>query len=131
MRARSTRALSTYAAGVMPVSRRKARAKLRSLMQRAPGEGRHGQVLVEVVRDPRLELAQRRALGHLRGELRAELRLAARALEEHHEPARDLERHVAAEVLLDEREREVHAGGDAGRGDDVAVADEDRIRARR
>ena len=33
MRALSTRAASTYAAGVMPVSRRKARAKLRSLIE--------------------------------------------------------------------------------------------------
>ena len=44
-----------------------------------------------------------------RGELGAELRLAARALDEDDEPPRDLERDARAEVLLDEREREVHA----------------------
>src|SRR3954452_6162721 len=54
------------------------------------------------------QLAQRRALGRLAGELGAELRLAARPLDEQHEPARHLERDARAEVLLDEREREVH-----------------------
>ena len=34
---------------------------------------------------------------------------------------------LAVEVLLDEREREVHAGGDARRGPDATVADEDRL----
>ena len=34
---------------------------------------------------------------------------------------------VAVEILLDERQRQVHAGGDAGRGPDRAVAQEDRL----
>ena len=106
---------------------RKARAKLRSLMCGARGERGHREVGVEVVGDPGLQLAQRLALGGLRGELRAELRLAAGALQEQHEPARRLERDLAAEVLLDQRERQVHAGGDAGRGVEVAVAHEDRV----
>ena len=38
-----------------------------------------------------------------------------------------VERHLAAEVLLDQREREVHPGGHAGRGVHVAVAHEDRV----
>ena len=111
----------------MPVSRRKARAKLRSLMLRAPRERGHRQVLVEVVGHPGLELAQRLAVGRLRGQLGAELGLAAGALEEEHEPAGRLERDLAAEVLLHQRERQVHAGGHARRGDHVAVAHEDRV----
>src|SRR5215207_914944 len=58
-------------------------------------QGGNGQVLIQVVRDPLLELAQRLALGHLRGELGAELGLPARALEEQHEPAGRLERDLA------------------------------------
>ena len=36
-------------------------------------------------------------------------------------------RELAAEILLDQRQRQVDAGGDAGRGPDIAVLDEDRI----
>ena len=72
-------------------------------------------------------VAQRLALGRLRGELSAELGLAARALDEQHEPARDLERRRAAEVVLDEGEREIHPRRHAGGGVDVAVAHEDRV----
>ena len=56
------------------------------------GERRHGEVRVEVVRDPGLELTQRLPLGDLSGKLGAELRLTARPFEEQHEPARHLER---------------------------------------
>jgi hypothetical protein len=62
-----------------------------------------------------------------RGQLGAELGLAPGALEEEHEPAGRLECDLAAEVLLHQGQREVHAGGDARRGDHVAVAHEDRV----
>lgn len=39
----------------------------------------------------------------------------------------DGEGHVAAQVVLHERERQVHTGGDAGGGPDVAVLHEDRV----
>jgi hypothetical protein len=55
------------------------------------------------------------------------LRLAAGALEEHDELPCDCERDVGAEVIFDERECEVDAGGDSGGGPHVAVADENRI----
>jgi hypothetical protein len=77
--------------------------------------------------DPALELAQPVPLGELRGELHAELRLAARPAQEHHEPARDGQREVASQVLLDQLQRQVHPGRDPGRGVHAAVADEDRI----
>src|SRR6476619_3070701 len=85
-RAASTRTDSTKRAGVIPTSRVKTRAKFRGL------------------------IATRRAIGGLRGELSAELRLAARAPQKHHELTRDLERELATVVLLDECQRQVHAG---------------------
>jgi hypothetical protein len=42
--------------------------------------------------------------------------------------ARDFDRDLPADVLLDPREREVDAGGDAGGSPHAAVAHEDRIR---
>src|SRR4051812_32867850 len=50
---------------------------------RPGGEGGHGEVGAEVRGDPLLELSQRPSLGHLRAQVRAELRLAARPLHEH------------------------------------------------
>ena len=63
----------------------------------------------------------------LQGQRRAELRLAARALQEDDEMAGHRQGELAAEILLDQRQRQIDSGGDAGRGPDVAVADEDRI----
>ena len=59
------------------------------------GQGLDPQVGVEVVGDPGLELAQRPPLGELRREVGAELGLAAGALEEEDQPARDLQRDLA------------------------------------
>src|SRR5215208_1795691 len=60
--------------------------------------------------------------------MRTELGLAARALQEEDEPTGYLDGDLSAQVLLDEGEREVHPGGDARGGPDVAVADENRVR---
>src|SRR5258706_16157666 len=46
---------------------------------RAPGERGHREIVAQVISDPRLHLAQTPPLAPLRGELHAELRLAARA----------------------------------------------------
>ena len=81
----------------------------------------------DVLEHQALHLAQRLAVGLLRGERGAELRLVSRSAQEQHELAGDREGDVAVEVLLDEREREVHAGGDARRGPHATVADEDRL----
>jgi hypothetical protein len=80
-----------------------------------------------VVEDPALEVADLVAVGELGTELDAELRLVARAPEEQHEHAGDDQRHVAPQVVLDQRERQVHPRGDAGGGGDVAVAHEDGV----
>src|SRR5205823_1418303 len=95
--------------------------------ERALGEDGHREVLVEMAGDPALKLAQRLAPWRLPGELGAELRLAAGPLEEEHQPPRHLERDVRAEVVLDERERQVDPRRHAGRGVDVPVAYEDRL----
>src|SRR4051812_35833394 len=91
---------------------------------RARGEGGHREVGADVRRHPLLQLSQRAALGDLCSEVRAELRLAAGALDEHDEPARGFERRGAAEVVLHEGERQIHPGSHARGGPDVAVAHE-------
>ncbi len=84
----------------------------------ARGHRLDGVIAGDVLEHGALDLAQRLALGALGGERGAELRLVAGTAQEQHEVAGDRERGVAVEVLLDEREREVHAGGDAGGGPD-------------
>ena len=59
--------------------------------------------------------------------MRAELRLAAGPHQEDNVLARDGERDVVAEILAHQRQREIHPGGDAGRGPQLAVIDVDRV----
>src|SRR4051794_37742047 len=103
-------------------AREVARAHVRQLC-----EALDGQLLAEVAGEPGLQLTQGLAVGHLRSEMRAELRLAAGAACVDHEPARGLERDLAAEVLVDERQCQVHSGRDPRRGPDVAVAHVDGV----
>ena len=56
-----------------------------------------------------------------------ELRLAARAVEEHHQPAGHVLGHVAAEVVLHQCQGEIDAGGHPGRRPHIAVAPVDRV----
>ena len=92
------------------------------------GQRLHRQVRGRVVGDPPLHVAQRLPVGQLPGELGAELGLVARAAQEHHQVPGDVERRVPAEVVFHQGQREVDPGGDAGRGGDVPVPDEDRVR---
>src|SRR5947209_4768659 len=57
--------------------------------RRPLGEAFDGQVVVQMVGDPGLQLAQRLTLSQLTGELSAELRLSARTLEEYDQPPGD------------------------------------------
>ena len=127
MQARSTRSASTYAAGVAPVSRRNARWNEALAHLRAGREARRPEVLVEVPGDPALQVAQRALGGGPCAQPGAELRLAARAVQEDDEVAGDAQRGLGTVVVLDERQGEVDARGHAGRGPDVAVADPDRL----
>ncbi len=85
------------------------------------------QVVLWVARDPALQLAQAVALCRLGRQVRAELRLGARAPQEEHQPARDGQRHLVAHVVLHQCQGQVDAGGDPGRGEHVAVTHEDRV----
>lgn len=86
------------------------------------GEGFQGQVAGEVGGNPLQQRGQARGAVRFRGQPGAELGLAARTLEEHHQASRDAERQAAAEVGLDQRQGQVDSRRDAGRGEDVGVA---------
>jgi hypothetical protein len=58
----------------------------------------------------------------------AELQLAARPLEKHHQLPRDFQRNIPPQVLFDQRERQIQSGRDAGRRSDPAIAYVNRIR---
>ena len=126
-RAVSTRAEATKRAGVLPTSRVNTRAKLRGLMAARRASAVTDRSSLGVFEDVRLQFAQRFVLGELHRELRAELRLSAGPLQEHDQLARHRQRDVAAVVLLDQRQCQVHSRGHAGRGVDRAVTHEDGV----
>src|SRR5262249_54038512 len=96
--------------------------------QRALGQHGYRELLVQVPGDPSLELTQLGPRRLLDRQGVAELGLATRSLEKHAQLAGGGGGDAGSEVLLDQREGEVDAGGDTRRGPDVAVVDEDRIR---
>ncbi len=90
------------------------------------GQALHGQILIEMLARPgeqRLEAAARR----FQFEQRRELRLPARAAVIDDELLRGRLRDLVAELVGDHRQREIDAGGDAGRAPDVAVLHIDAI----
>ena len=81
----------------------------------------------EMIGQPQVQLVEGcRVLG-LRLQQLAVLRLPAGALEEHHQLLGDLHRRVAAAIVFDQGQRQVDAGGDAGRGPGIALLHEDRL----
>ena len=74
-----------------------------------------------------MQVGERCAIGHLRLQLRAELRLPAGALEEQHELPRHLPRHLRPVVLLDQGKRQIHARSHSRRGVDPILTHEDGI----
>ena len=103
------------------------RAKLRGLIAHPARERLDAEIGVGVLVDPALQLAQRGPVRDGARELDAELRLPTGPPQEQHELARDVARELAAEVVLEQREREVHARGDARGGRDPPVAHVDAI----
>ncbi len=91
------------------------------------GQRGNGETLLEVLTDP-LHERLHPVRCSLRGFGWGELGLPPRPSKVHDLPSCDLQRTVRVEVFLDEREREVHARGDARRGPDVLVVNEDRVR---
>lgn len=121
--ARSTRAISTKAAGVRPVSLWKTREKVRSLMPARSAEVRHAEIAGGIGGDLSDELANARCGGGLHVESGAVLGLSARAAHEQDEIARDRERDVGAAIGFDEGEAKIKAGGDAGGGVERRIGD--------
>ena len=75
----------------------------------ARGHRLHRMLSRDVLDDEPLGLAQRLASRLLGCERGAELRLVARTSQEQHQMASDREGRLAVEVLLDERQGEVHS----------------------
>jgi hypothetical protein len=125
-RAASRRSRSTALAGVVPVSTAKARAKLRGLIA-ARSASRSTES-----RSPSRSRAQPRSGANLPSGRSASSNAEncdcpARAAVIDDEMLRRALGDRLAEILGDERQREIDAGGDAGRGPHIAVADKDAV----
>src|SRR6516162_6517008 len=79
------------------------------------GEHRKRKIARQMLVDPVVEWSEL-VVGCLQGQCCAELGLSARTLKEDNQIAGDGERHGAAEVLLDERQRQINPGGHSSRG---------------
>ena len=112
--------------GVVPVSAMKARVKCRALM---PARSARSSTVSGASRCSRAQVSSgpKRPVRRLQFQQRRELRLAAAAAMIEHELARGLLRDLVAVILRDHRERQIDAGGDAGRAPDIAVAHEDAV----
>ena len=112
-RAASTRMRSTYWPGASPTSSVNTRVKWRGLIaaRRASSAMRWSAAGSASIASWTLRTDGRSARRH--PHRRGELRLTAGAAEEHHEPAGDGLGDLGAVVLLDHREGQVDAGGDA------------------
>lgn len=90
------------------------------------GEGRDGEWPGNIARDVVAQVVDA-ARGRHRIEGHAELALPAGALQVHHQLPGHPHRGLAAEILRDQREGQIQAGGEPGAGPHVTVADEDRV----
>ena len=115
----------------MPTSAAKARANCRGDRLAWRASVSTDRSAAGMVGDPPLHLAERLPVSQLPGELGAELGLVAGPAQEHHQVPGDVQGRVPAEVVFHQGQREVDPGGDARRGGDVPVPDEDRILPRR
>ena len=122
VRAASSRRSSTKCAGVLPVARRVA-VEAALAVGRWRAERRHVELAVEMGLHPVDQRGERRVGRGLRLQQRAELRLIARPPRVEHKPRATWSAERAPEVILDDRERHVDAGGDARRGPHLAVDD--------
>jgi hypothetical protein len=112
----------------VPTSSRKSRARWRALTAAADAIAGTEWSPRGLRRDGVEHLPQRGAAWDRRACRDGELGLPARRLQEHHELAGDRARHLGPLVRLRRREREVDPGADPGRGDQLPVPDEDRVR---
>src|SRR6266702_897760 len=91
------------------------------------GKRLHRQVKRQMIEDPMLDRLDAPFGRHLGGKVGAELRLAARSLQEDNQPARDGERNIASVIVLYQLQCEVDSGGNTGRGPQRTVLHEDLI----
>jgi len=124
----SSRTCSTNLAGVVPSSAVNRRGELscaephpRRQARRAVVEGRLGGDQVD-------EAAQLDRPRRPDSQRRGELRLSAGPLHVYDEVTRHAAGQIRAVLAFDERESQVDAGGDSGRGEDLTVLDEQRVR---
>ncbi|KAG0935503.1 hypothetical protein G6F31_015917 [Rhizopus arrhizus] len=87
----------------------------------------HGECMADVVHHEGLRARNRRAVSQRRDEIGAELRLPTLPLRQHHETPGDLQGQVRAMVARHQRQRQVHARGHPGRGDEGAAAHIDPV----
>ena len=127
LQADSSRTASTWSAAVTPDLGLEDPAELTFGQVDLTCERSHGQVVREVVAQPGQQVVHRRRVCGLRGQEARELGLAARPLQVDDESPGNRGGGAVAMVVRDEREREVDAGGDAGRRPHVAVADVDGV----
>jgi hypothetical protein len=73
------------------------------------------------------QLAHRRGLRRLQAQRGAVLALIAGAPQVKDHGPRHRQRHVGAQIVFDQGQRQIHPRGDAGRGDDLSVAHPDAI----
>lgn len=92
------------------------------------GKGRDRQILGEVIGEPGEQVTDRFAVHRLGGQDPRELTLSPGAAQIDHELARDRRSRPRTMVVGHQRQRQVDAGRDPGRGLDVAVGDVDRVR---
>jgi hypothetical protein len=95
---------------------------------RAGSQRRYAQIVVRVIRCPGNDFGEAVRQARLRRQCFAELGLAARPAKKQNHLLGDGRSYLRAMVSLDHRQREIGAGGYAGRRPDGAVGDEDRVR---
>src|SRR3984893_5095502 len=84
-------------------------------------------ISIEVVENPTLQFGDRPVAIELGCEMSAELRLAPGALEEQHQQPGGCKCHVATEIVLHQRQGEIHPSGHASGRVEAAVSQKDRI----
>ena len=120
--AAARRRASTNSAGEAPKASLNRRAKWRGLQWARVGQRLDGQVRREVGRHPGGEVGEAARRAGLEPQGFGILPLAAGAPDVDHQLPRDRQRRGRAQVLLDQRQGQVDAGGDPRRGGEAAVA---------
>ena len=118
---------SSHLPGLIPVSSRNRRVKVRTLIDACRGQVRQLDRLLQPLQHPGPGRPRCRRLAGLRHRALDELGLAAVAPRRYDAAAGRPVGHLAAVVAADHVQAQVDAGGDPGRGEHVAVVDEQHV----